>query len=683
MAMPAIAVLVGVPIAAQDGDGRFTPGNLDRTCAPCKDFTQFATGGWMAQNPIPASQPGWGSFNALAERNRLVLRDILEQAAKEGGAAGAAGGAAGSAAPADPVMQKIGDFYASCMDQPRIEQEALTQVTPILAEVDAIPSIDALPAAIARLHDLGVGALFGFGSTPDAKQSSRVVAGTGQSGLGLPDRDYYLKTDAAAKTLQTQYVAHVARLFTLAGQPEAAAQASARTVYAVEAGLAKASMDNVTLRDPDATYHMLPIAELRTLTRAFSWDAYLAARKMPAITEVMVAQPDFFKALNAQLGAVPLADWKTYLRWHVLHEAAPYISTALDEENFAFYGRTLQGRQEQHPRWRRCVAAVDASLGEALGQKYVELKYPAKARARMNELIDNLMAALRDELATADWMSAATRKQAQVKLAAFKRKIGAPEHWRDYSALTIDRGSYLANTLRASTFEVRRDLGKINKPVDRTEWEMTSSEVNAYHQPLNVEIVFPAGILQPPFFDFEADDALNYGGIGGVIGHEIIHGFDDSGRKFDAQGNLSDWWTKGDAEKYEARAACVEKQFSSFKVADGLFVNGKLVLGESIADLAGLRLAYAAYQRSLKGRPRPAPIDGFTPEQRFFLGWAQVWANQTRPETERLLTQTNEHPLPRFRINGPLANLPEFAAAFQCKLGDPMVRAAAQRCRVW
>lgn len=661
----AVCLSVWLP-AAELNSLRFKPENMDPSGKPCVDFFQFAVGGWMKANPIPAAYPQWTKFQALAERNRDLLREILE------------GASLAKAAPGSDE-QKIGDYYAACMDEASIERAGLTPLLPDLKVIDTLKTPRDLPRVLAKLHSTGTNVLFNFGAQPDAKDSSRMMAGVFQSGLGLPDRDFYLKDDERSEKIRQEYVRHVARMLKLVGDT---GEGAANRIFAFEKQLAAAMMERTKLRDPKATNHPMPTAEFVKLTPAFSWATYWKLRQMPGLTEVNAAQPEYLKALNGLIGTVPLADLKSYLRWQLAHNAGPFLSKAFVDESFTLTS-LLTGAKEQLPRWRRCATSTDEQLGEALGRKFVEKHYPAKAKQRMNELIDNLFAVLREDLTVADWMANSTRAQALAKLDSFKRKVGHTEKWRDYSTVKIARKSYFANAVETSRFEVRRDLNKIGRPVDRGEWMMTPPEVNAYYHSRNIEIVFPAGILQPPFFDFEADDAINYGGIGAVIGHEIIHGFDDSGRQFDAQGNLRDWWTPEDGKKYQDRAACVENQFSSFKVQDGLNVNGKLVLGESIADLGGLRLAYRALEKSLAGKPQPAKADGFTPQQRFFLGWAQVWAANYRTEYERMATMTDTHPLPRFRVNGPLSNLPEFRAAFGCQPGDPMVRKESERCRVW
>ena len=662
-----LALWLAVLLPAADLNSlRFKPQNIDPTCKPCEDFFKFSVGGWMASNPIPAAYPRWTNFQALAERNKDLLREILEAAAISKAAPGS-------------DEQKIGDYYATCMDETSLEKAGFTPLLPDLKEIDSIKNRRDLPRVLAYLHSTGTNALFNFGAQPDAKDSSRMIAGVFQSGLSLPDRDFYLKTDEKSETIRTEYLAHITRMLKLLGDQDATAS---KRIFALEKQLATAMMERTQLRDPKATNHPMPVAEFRKLTPAFAWATYFKLRKAPAFGVVNAGQPEYLKALDQILGSVPMADVKSYLRWHAVRNAAPVLTTAFADEAFSFT-KVLTGAKEQLPRWRRCVQTTDEQLGEALGRKFVEKHYPQRAKQRMNELIDNLFAVLREDLTAADWMADSTRAQALAKLDSFKRKVGHTEKWRDYSTVKVARRSYFANSLETSRFEVQRDLKKIGQAVDRGEWLMTPPEVNAYYHSRNIEIVFPAGILQPPFFDFEADDAINYGGIGAVIGHEIIHGFDDNGRQFDAQGNLRDWWTAEDGKKYQDRAACVENQFSAFKVQDGLNVNGKLVLGESIADLGGLRLAYRALQKSLAGKPRPAKVDGFTAEQRFFLGWAQVWAANYRTEFERMSTMTDSHPLPRFRVNGPLSNLPEFREAFGCQAGEPMVRKDADRCRVW
>ncbi len=646
----------------------FDTANLDKTCKPCEDFYRFAMGGWMKSNPIPPEYSSWGTFTQLADKNQQNLRQILEAAVNAKAAPGS-------------NEQKIGDFYASCMDTAAIEAAGTKPLEPDLARIAAIKSVADLQVVTEYLHSRGVGALFRFNSNQDAKDSTQFIGAAFQGGLGLPEREYYLKQDDKSKQLRDSYIKHVAKMLELLGDPIDQTAAEAATILKIETVLANSSMKNTDLRDPDKTYHKMTLADLKTLTPSFSWEAYFKAAGHPELREINVGQPVFFKALDAQLTATPINDWKTYLRWHLLNAAAPGLSEKFVAEDFDFRGKTLTGAKEIQPRWKRCVQSTDRVLGEALGQVYVQKYFPPEAKARAQEMVRNLIAALRDDLQTLPWMGPQTRAQATAKLQAFAVKIGYTDKWRDYSALQIGRSSYAENQGRGAEFDFARRLNKIGKPVDRTEWGMTPPTVNAYNNSSMNEIVFPAGILQPPFYDPQADDAVNYGGMGAVIGHEITHGFDDQGSKFDSNGNLKDWWSPEDLKNFQARAACVSEQFDAYVVDGDLHENGKLVLGESIADLGGLTIAYAAYEKSLAGKPRPTEKDGFTPEQRFFLGWAQVWGANQRIEFARLIANTDPHPLPRFRGNGPLSNMAEFAKAFGCKKGEPMVR--EQACKIW
>ncbi|MGC1620281.1 MAG: M13 family metallopeptidase [Candidatus Acidiferrum sp.] len=654
--------------AADSGYWGFDTTNLDKSCKPCDDFYQFAMGGWMKANPIPPAYSTWGSFSELLDKNQQNLRQILEAAEKQQAAPGS-------------NEQKIGDFYASCMDTEAIEAAGTKPIDADLAAIAAMKNAADLQAEAARLQEQGVGVLFRFSANQDAKDSSQVVGAAWQGGLGLPEREYYLKQDEKSKQLRDAYVKHVAKMFELLGDSPEAAAPEAATVLDIETHLAEASMKNTDLRDPEKTYHRMKLADLQAMTPGFNWESYFRAIGHPELKEINVGQPDFFKALDSKLTATPLADWKTYYRWHLLNASASALPEKFVDEEFEFRGRTLTGAKEIQPRWKRCTQATDRALGEALGQVYVERFFPPEAKAHALVMVHNLINALHDDLQTLPWMSPETRAQATAKLEAFAVKIGYPDKWRDYSALKIDRISFLDNQRRANVFGVQYRLGKIGKPVDRTEWGMTPPTVNAYNNSSMNEIVFPAGILQPPFYDPKADDAVNYGGMGAVIGHEITHGFDDHGSQFDGHGDLKNWWTADDLKNFKERAACVQTQFDNYVVDGDLHENGKLVLGESIADLGGLAISYAAYEKSLEGKPRPPVKDGFTPEQRFFLGWAQVWGANDRPEQERLMANTNPHPLPRFRGNGPLSNMAEFAKAFGCKKGDPMVR--EQVCKIW
>jgi putative endopeptidase len=658
---------------AQTGGNRgrgFDKARMDETVSACTDFYQYANGGWLKTAEIPGAYPTWGSFVMLAENNRKTLHEILEESAKN------------TKAKPGSNEQKVGDFYATCMDEAKREAEGAKPLAPYLARIDKVSDVKGLNALITEFHRAGLPALFSFGSLPDLKNSSTVIGFAGQGGISLPTNEYYTKTDEKSVKLRADFVQHVTNMFQLLGDAPDVAAKNAQTVMAIETRLAQNSRDPVALRDFSTQYHIMGAADLAKLTPNFSWGDYFAGLGLPRTLSIDVAHPEFFQAADKMLTEVPVADWKTYLRWHLVRSAANALSSKFETENFNFFSKTLSGSREQHPLWRRCTSAADSNLGEALGQVYVARAFTPASKARMQTMITNLLAAFDGRIRKADWMTDETRKAALAKLAAFKQKIGYPDKWIDYSRLDVTRDSYAANIIRASEFAQARDLAKIGKPVDTTEWGMTPPTVNAYNNWLMNEIVFPAGILQPPFFNPEADDAINYGSIGAVIGHEITHGFDDQGAKFDLQGNLKDWWTPADLKNFQTRGECVVNQFSAYEVEPGLKMTGKLVSGESIADLGGLTVAYDAYQKSVAGK-RPENIDGFTPEQRFFLGWAQVWASKDRPEFVRLIAQSDPHPISHFRVNGPLSNMPQFAAAFQCKAGDPMVRPEKDRCQVW
>jgi putative endopeptidase len=661
-------VMVAAPL--EPGHG-FDTANLDRSCVPCTDFNQFANGGWAAKNPIPPAYPSWGVGNVVNERNREVLHQILEDAAKNTSAARGSN------------IQKVGDYYASCMDTTTIDSIGLKPLQPEFDRINKIASVESLEAEIAHLQAIGVGALFEVDSTQDFKDSTQVTGEVDQGGLGMPDRDYYTRDDAKSKDQRAEYLKHVTKMFVLMGDPPATAAAEAQTVMDLETQLAKVSQTKVERREPANVYHRMPQSAMKTLSPNFPWEDYFTAVGLRGTGDINVTAPGFFKEMGQMLSEQPIPKWKIYLRWHLINATARSLSTPFVDEDFHFKGMILTGTKEILPRWKRCSTATDRALGEALGQVYVQKAFPPEAKARALTMVKNLEAALADDIRQLPWMSEATRQQALIKLQAITNKIGYPDKWRDYSSLKIERGSYVENVLRAANFEFHRDLNKVGKPVDRTEWGMTPPTVNAYYNPQLNEIVFPAGILQPPYFDFQADDALNYGAMGAVIGHEMTHGFDDEGSQFDSQGNFKNWWTPEDQKNFQARGECIAKQFDGFFVEDKLHENGKLVEGESIADLGGLAIAYAAYQKSLEGKPRPADIDGFTAEQRFFLGYAQGWAENMRPEFARMLTNVDPHPLPRFRVLGPLSNMPAFAKAFKCKPGDPMVRPPSDRCTIW
>jgi putative endopeptidase len=652
------------------GSPVFEASDLDRSVSPCTDFYKFADGGWMKNNPIPPDRANWRAFDKLQERNEDILHQILEEAAKDNNKE------AGS------NWQKIGDFYASCMDESQIETAGLTPVQPELDRIAALRDAAGLQAEIARLQKDGVNAVFDFSSEQDLKDSTEVIAGAGQGGLGLPNRQYYFDEDDHSKQLRAAYVQHMTNMFKLMGDNDATAAAEAKTVMDLETTLAKASKKPEDLRDPVANYHVMTLAQMDSLTPHVSWKSYFQEAGLPSLSSADIGQPEFFQGFDSAVANVPLADWKVYLRWHLLHTAAPTLSAKFVDENFDFYGRTLTGAKQNLPRWRRCVQRTDGQLGEALGQYYVKRNFPPEAKARALDMVKNIEAALRTDLMTLDWMSPATREAAIKKLDLFTLKIGYPDKWRDYSAFKVERASYTENVFRGDAFEWARQMDKVGKPVDRGEWDMSPPTVNAYYNPSMNEIVFPAGILQPPFYDAKADDAMNYGAIGAVIGHEMTHGFDDQGAQFDGHGNLSNWWTPEDLKNFQMRGECIVTQFGSYEIEPGLHGNGKLEEGESIADLGGMTLAHAAFDATKEGQS-PKPVNGFTPEQRFFLAWAQIWAANYRPEMARMRAKNDPHPLNMFRANGPLMNTPAFAKAWGCGADSGMVRSDALRCRIW
>ena len=668
-----LALAAGLPTAATFASERskpIDPANMDPAVRPGDDFFTYANGGWIKRNPVPPDESRWGSFSEVAERNYEILHAILEDAAKK------------TSTPKGSPVQMVGDFYASAMDSARAEAEGAGPLDDEMRRIAAIGDVAALQDEIARLQTMGLRLPFVLFAAQDAKQSTEVILQIYQGGLGLPDRDYYLKQDEASQKLRDQYAAHVTKMLTLLGDDATTAAAGARTVLGIETELAQASLTRVQRRDPEANYHKMSLDSLAALTPAISWNRLFEGLGIADRRPVNVGQPEFVKQVNAMMSSVPIGDWRTYLRWHLIHRGGDLLSTAFVNESFDFNGRILTGATELRPRWKRALAVVDDNIGEALGQLYVARAFSPEAKARAKQLVDNLRAELRQRIQGLEWMSPATKEQALRKLDAFGVKIGYPNKWRDYSALTVDRGPLALNVMRARQFESHRNIAKLGKPVDRTEWGMTPPTVNAYYNSRMNEIVFPAGILQPPFFDANADDAVNYGGIGTVIGHEMTHGFDDQGRKSDAEGNLRDWWTAEDQERYKARADVVEKQFDGYVAIDSLHVNGKLTLGENLADLGGLSVAYGALKKTLAGKP-VRKIDGFTPEQRFFLSYAQIWRQNVRPEALRLRLNTDTHSPGRFRCNGPLSNMPEFAQAFGLRDGDPMERLASQRAKIW
>jgi putative endopeptidase len=654
-------------IVAQTRQPGFSLSNLDRNADPCVDFYRYACGNWMATNPIPADESDWSQFDQLQERNRLILRKILDQDSAEN-------------PQRDPVSRQLGDFYYSCTDEETINKKGLTPLRPELDRISAISGKGAIVDELVRLHRIGTDVFFNFDAGPDFKNAKINIAQASQGGLGLPDRDYYLKDDAASVTLRKQYVEHVRKMMELLDEDSAAAVADAQAVMSIETDLAKGSLDNVTRRDPQKIYHKMTEQELFSMAPFMDWPKYFAGMGAPKIDTLNVESPNFFRTLESVMVQHDLKDLKSYMRWHFAHSEARWLPAAFVNENFRFYGTILQGTQELSPRWRRCVNLADSDLGEALGRKYVELTFGPQGKERTLKMVDEIEHAMRSDIEKLSWMTPATKKEALVKLAAVTNKIGYPDQWRDYSSVKVQRDDLLGNDERATEFEVRRHMNKIGKPVDRKEWEMTPPTVNAYYDPLQNNINFPAGILQPPFYDNQLDDAVNYGGIGAVVGHELTHGFDDEGRQFGPDGNLHDWWTPEDAKEFEKRAECFVKEYAAFEPLPGVHLNGKLTLGENTADNGGLRLAFTALMESLNGK-KPAKIDGFTPEQRLFLGFGQVWCENTREEMAKMMAQTNPHSPGKARVNGVVSNMPEFRQAFACKLGQPMVPEPA--CRVW
>ncbi len=648
------------------GPPQFDLTAIDKSVDPCTDFYHYACGTWIKKNPVPADQAMWGRFNELADRNRDILHEILEQAAKPAGGR-------------DATTQKIGDYYAACMDEKSIDAKGLAPLQPELAGIRDLKDKAQIAGEIAHLHAIGVGVVFQFSSGQDFKDSNAVIAQFDQGGLGLPDRDYYLKDDAKSVEIRQKYAAHVARMLELSGEKPGQSKTDADAIMKFETALAKGSLDLVSRRDPEKVYHKMGKPELAALSPAFHWNEYFTAVGAPAFESINVSHPEFVKTINAAVEGTPLADWKTYLTWQLIHSAAPFLPTAFTQENFNFFAKTLAGTEVMRPRWKRCVDFTDQDLGEALGKKYVEKTFGAEGKARTLKMVDALEKALGTDIEKLDWMTPATKQAALVKLKAITNKIGYPDRWRDYSSVTIKPDDPMGNSFRANQFEVHRELDKIGKPVDRLEWQMTPPTVNAYYDPQMNNINFPAGILQPPFFYNNVDDAVNFGGIGMVIGHELTHGFDDQGSQFDPKGNLKNWWTDKDNEEFRQREACFADQYSGFSVAPGAFINGKLTLGENTADNGGARIALMALLNTIGNNT--AKIDGYTPEQRFFLSFGQIWCENGREEALRLLVQTNEHSPPEFRVKGVVENMPEFQKAFSCKPGQPM--APVHACHVW
>ena len=643
---------------------------MDKSVDACVDFYQYACGGWQSNNPIPPDQTSWDVYRKLYEDNLKYLRSILEQAGS-------------LEADPDAVTRQIGDFYTACMDELTVEKRGLAPLKTDLNAISRVRSERQLAQIVGRLQlTYGSTILFRQGSTQDPDNSEQQIAELDQGGLGLPDRDYYSKDDDKSKEIQARYVQHVERVFELMGDDAGTAKRNANTIMTLETLLAKASMTRVDRRDPYKLKHKMNVAELSKLAPKFDWAVYYKELHYPSFEIVNVAPPDFFRELNVQLERVSVANWKTYLRYRVVDSASPFLSSTFAEENFNFYRKYLRGVEDMQPRWKRCVQYTDGNLGEALGQTYVRKTFGPEAEARTLDMVRRIEDAMSKRIRDLDWMSPETKQQALEKLAGIRNKIGHPEKWRDYSSVRITRDDFRGNVARASEFERRRQINKVGKPVDRGEWQMTPPTVNAYYDPQMNDINFPAGVLQPPLFDAKLDDAPNYGDTGGTIGHELTHGFDDEGSQFDARGNLKNWWTKTDREKFEARTQCVEDQYAKYVVVDDIHINSKLTLGEDVADLGGEILAYVAWKDATKDKLL-TPIDGLTPDQRFFVGFAQWACTNERPEDLRVRAITDPHSPAKYRINGVVVNMPEFAEAFSCKPGQPMIKPANQICKVW
>jgi putative endopeptidase len=645
--------------------------SIDTTVRPQDDFYDYANNNWLKRTEIPSTEARWGSFSVLNENNRKNLVAILEESAKD------------TKATKGSNVQKIGDFYYTAMDSVKLNTEGINPIKPWLAAIDSMNKAEDLTILAARMHRITGNVLWGSYITADIKNSAMNVMYIGQNGISLPDPDYYTNTDPESKEIQKQFVMHVAKMLQFLGDKPEVADKEAQVVMKIETQLAKVSMNAVAQRDIIAQYNKKTIDELGKEAPNVNWKAYFTTLGANNVNELIVSQPKFMKEVSKMFKSVSMADWKTYFRWHLIDEAAPFLSDEIVLQNFDFFEKTLSGSKELKPRWKRSLEVVDATMGEALGQIYVEKHFSAESKKRINEMVDNLTAAYSEHINQLDWMSDETKKMAQVKLKAIIRKLGYPDKWKDYSKLEISRESFFKNVINASQFAFQFNLDKFGKPVDKTEWGMSPPTVNAYYNPSINEIVFPAGIMQPPFFDPQADDAVNYARIGAVIGHEITHGFDDQGSQFDAEGNLKNWWSKEDSLKFKAKTNIVIEQFNGFVAIDTLHVRGALTVGENIADLGGFTIAFAALQKSWAGKTKPGKIDGFTPEQRFFLAGAQMWQTKYRDEALKKQVLTNPHSPGKFRVIGPFSNMPEFYAAFGVKEGDKMFRPESVRAKIW
>jgi putative endopeptidase len=656
-------------------DTEKTPGidinNLDRTVKPTDDFNQFVNGNWIKNNPIPAAEASWDVFSELQEKNSAKLKTLLTEAA-----------ANKSAAPGSNT-QKISDFYSLGMDSVKLNKDGIKPLLSEFAAIDKITTTTELIKEVAHLHTIGVPAMFNLFVSQDQKISTQYITSLYQGGIGLPDRDYYTETDERSVAIQKAYLEHVEKMFKLLGDQPDVAKKNAKTVYAIETNLAKASMTQIQLRDPEAQYNKKTMQELIQLTPNFQWDAYLNAAGVKGIDKVIVAQPEFYKELNKDLKEVSIADWKAYLRWSLINETGSKLSDDFINQTFSFFGKTLYGIPSMRARWKKVLNTIDQGLGDVLGQLYIQKYFTEDSKKKINAMVDNIVIAYRERIASRDWMNEETKKQANQKLDKLSRKMAYPDKWKDYSTLAINRDSYVQNVLRANTFAYNEMIERIGKPVDRKLWFITAPTINAFYGPNINEIVFPAGIMQPVFFNPNADDAVNYGSMGSVIGHELTHGFDDQGAQYDADGNLKNWWTKEDLEHFKVKTERLSKQFDTYIAIDDIHVKGALTLGENIADLGGLTIAYYAFKKSLEGKPVPAKIDGFTAEQRFFMAWAQVWRSNVRPEYLKNTIQTDPHSPNNIRANAIPGNMQEFYDAFGVKEGDKMYRSKEDRVEVW
>ncbi len=648
----------------------FELSNLDTTVSACDNFYQYAIGGWLNDNPIPSTESRWSSFNVVTDANNEKLKTILEEfAAKKDAKKGS-------------MEQQIGDFYKSAMDTVKLKEMGAQPIIPYLEKIKAVQSKEELIQLAAEFNAMGIGSVFGMYVGQDDKNSSAYITHIYQSGLTLPDRDYYLKTDEKSENIKSEYLEHVEKMFNLLGTESSMSKENATKVMNIEKSLAEISMTRVDRRDPDLTYNKYSYADFKTNFKGIDWDNYTNSLGLKGVEDIIVSQPDFLKKSIGFISQYSLEDWKVYMQWHLLDNMASYLGEDFEQQNFDFFSTTLRGTKEMKPRWKRALGTVNGSLGELLGKAFVDRHFPEESKKEVSQMVENLRAAFKVRIQNLTWMGDSTKEKALEKLASFNKKIGYPDKWKDYSSVEIT-DNFIQNIINTNKFEFDYMVNKLGQPVDQDEWHMTPQTVNAYYSSSQNEVVFPAAILQPPFYDKDADAALNYGGIGAVIGHEFTHGFDDQGSKYDGEGNLKNWWTDADRTAFDARANKVVEQFNRFEPLDSVFVNGKLTLGENIADLGGLILAYHAMEKSFEGKETPAKIDGFTTQQRFFLGWAQVWHMNMTQEELRNRVITDPHSPGEYRVRGPLANLPEFANAFGCSANDAMVAGDSTRATIW